>query len=378
MEETRNAWENEELLNIVTVGHVDHGKSTVIGRLLADAGALPKGKLESIRENCRRNSKPFEYAFLLDALHNEQDQGITIDTARCFFKSDKRRYIIIDAPGHIEFLKNMVTGASRAEAALMVIDAARGVEENTRRHGYFLSMLGIRQVAVLVNKMDLVGYSEEVYRSIVTEFTEFLAKINISPAAFIPVSGMEGDNIAIRSERTPWYFGPTVLEQMDAFVPVPSPENRPLRMPVQGVYKFTEGGDERRTVAVDGGHVGDLGGQAAVNPYRAAAVLVHDGHLRAVSESAFAAAFQADDLFDERPCADVVVADAGVADAHARCEPDTAAQPCAAQLRGVKVLRHLDRRPVVGRRAGGFERGDFAGGQSSVCVHSRHISNLQI
>ena len=378
MEETRNVWENEELLNIVTVGHVDHGKSTVIGRLLADAGALPKGKLESIRENCRRNSKPFEYAFLLDALHNEQDQGITIDTARCFFKSDKRRYIIIDAPGHIEFLKNMVTGASRAEAALMVIDAARGVEENTRRHGYFLSMLGIRQVAVLVNKMDLVGYSEEVYRSIVTEFTEFLAKINISPAAFIPVSGMEGDNIAIRSERTPWYFGPTVLEQMDAFVPVPSPENRPLRMPVQGVYKFTEGGDERRTVAVDGGHVGDLGGQAAVNPYRAAAVLVHDGHLRAVSESAFAAAFQADDLFDERPCADVVVADAGVADAHARCEPDTAAQPCAAQLRGVEVLRHLDRRPVVGRRAGGFERGDFAGGQSSVCVHSRHISNLQI
>ena len=131
-------------------------------------------------------------------------------------------------------------------------------------------------------------------------------------------------------------------------------------------------------MAVDGGHVGDLGGQAAVNPYRAAAVLVHDGHLRAVSESAFAAAFQADDLFDERPCADVVVADAGVADAHARCEPDTAAQPCAAQLRGVKVLRHLDRRPVVGRRAGGFERGDFAGGQSSVCVHSRHISNLQI
>ena len=249
MEETRNVWENEELLNIVTVGHVDHGKSTVIGRLLADAGALPKGKLESIRENCRRNSKPFEYAFLLDALHNEQDQGITIDTARCFFKSDKRRYIIIDAPGHIEFLKNMVTGASRAEAALMVIDAARGVEENTRRHGYFLSMLGIRQVAVLVNKMDLVGYSEEVYRSIVTEFTEFLAKINISPAAFIPVSGMEGDNIAIRSERTPWYFGPTVLDQMDAFVPVPSPENRPLRMPVQGVYKFTEGGDERRIVA---------------------------------------------------------------------------------------------------------------------------------
>ena len=135
MAEIMNAFENEELLNIVTVGHVDHGKSTVIGRLLADAGALPKGKLEAIRENCRRNSKPFEYAFLLDALHNEQDQGITIDTARCFFKSEKRRYIIIDAPGHIEFLKNMVTGASRAEAALMVIDAARGVLPRASRTG---------------------------------------------------------------------------------------------------------------------------------------------------------------------------------------------------------------------------------------------------
>ena len=160
-----------EHMNIVIVGHVDHGKSTVIGRLLADTGALPQGKLEQIREMCRRNDKPFEYAFLLDALKDERSQGITIDTARCFFKSDKRRYIIIDAPGHIEFLKNMVTGASRAEAALMVIDASRGVEENTRRHGYFLSMLGITQVAVLVNKMDLVDYREDVYRSITAAFT---------------------------------------------------------------------------------------------------------------------------------------------------------------------------------------------------------------
>lgn len=239
----------EELLNIVTVGHVDHGKSTVIGRLLADAGALPQGKLEAIRDNCRRNSKPFEYAFLLDALHNEQDQGITIDTARCFFKSDKRRYIIIDAPGHIEFLKNMVTGASRAEAALMVIDASRGVEENTRRHGYFLSMLGIRQVAVLINKMDLADYREERYRAIVTEFSAFLEKIDIRPAAFIPVSGMEGDNIALPSARMPWYKGCTVLEQMDAFAPTPTAEESPLRLPVQGVYKFTGQGDTRRIVA---------------------------------------------------------------------------------------------------------------------------------
>ena len=175
----------------------------MIGRLLADAGALPDGKLEAIKENCKRNSKPFEYAFLLDALKYEQAQGITIDTARCFFQTDRRDYIIIDAPGHIEFLKNMVTGASRAEAALLVIDASHGVEENTRRHGYFLSMLGIRQVSVLVNKMDLVDYKEEVFESIRDEYKKFLKKIDINPITFIPVSGMEGDNIAIRSRKCP-------------------------------------------------------------------------------------------------------------------------------------------------------------------------------
>jgi bifunctional enzyme CysN/CysC len=241
--------EQEQVLNIVTVGHVDHGKSTVIGRLLADAHGLPEGKLEAVRENCRRNSKPFEYAFLLDALKNEQAQGITIDTARCFFRSDKRRYIIIDAPGHIEFLKNMVTGASRAEAALMVIDAARGVEENTRRHGYFLSMLGIRQVSVLVNKMDLVDYSQDIYEDICAEFKKFLDKVDIRPVSFIPVSGMAGDNIALRSENMPWYDGPTMLEQMDAFTPVPSRSRMSFRMPVQGVYKFTQNNDSRRIIA---------------------------------------------------------------------------------------------------------------------------------
>ena len=225
----------EEIMNIVTVGHVDHGKSTVVGRLMADTGVLPEGKLEQIRENCRRNSKPFEYAFLLDALKNEQAQGITIDTARCFFKTEKRHYIIIDAPGHIEFLKNMVTGASRAEAALLVIDAARGIEENTRRHGYFLSMLGIRQVAVLVNKMDLVAYRQQVYDDIRTAYADFLHKIGITPASFIPVSGMQGDNIAGHSANMPWYDGLNVLEQLDRFQAVPEPEDRPLRLPVQGV-----------------------------------------------------------------------------------------------------------------------------------------------
>src|SRR5512134_1039618 len=140
-------------IKIVVVGHVDHGKSTVIGRLLADTGSLPEGKLEQVKAMCERNARPFEYAFLLDALKNEQAQGITIDTARSFFKTQKRNYIINDAPGHIEFLKNMITGAARAEAALLVIDAMEGIQENSRRHGYLLSLLGFKQLAVLVNKM---------------------------------------------------------------------------------------------------------------------------------------------------------------------------------------------------------------------------------
>jgi len=248
-------------LNIVIAGHVDHGKSTVIGRLFADTNSLPQGKLEQIKEMCRRNSKPFEYAFLLDALKDERSQGITIDTARSFFKTEKRRYIIIDAPGHIEFLKNMITGASRAEAALLVIDANEGIQENSRRHGYMLSMLGISQIAVLVNKMDLVGYDEKIYNNIVAEFTEFLGKINIKPMSFTPISAMQGDNIAIKSNNMPWFGGMTVLEVLDNFKDSKLPDDLPFRMFVQDVYKFTASGDDRRIIAgtIDAGvlHAGD-------------------------------------------------------------------------------------------------------------------------
>ncbi len=244
-------------MNIVIVGHVDHGKSTVIGRLLADTNALPEGKLEQIREMCRRNSKVFEYAFLLDALKDERSQGITIDSARCFFKTEKRKYIIIDAPGHIEFLKNMITGASRAEAALLVIDAKEGVRENSRRHGYMLSMLGIKQIAVLVNKLDLVGYDRAVFDSIVSEYTAFLNKINVKPTCFIPISATEGANIAVRSVYTPWYDGNTVLQELDEFTTDEEAEGQPFRMPVQDVYKFTREGDDRRIIAgmIDSGSV---------------------------------------------------------------------------------------------------------------------------
>ncbi len=236
-------------MNIVIVGHVDHGKSTVIGRLLADTGTLPQGKLESVRENCRKNSKPFEYAFLLDALKDEQSQGITIDMARCFFKTAARDYIIIDAPGHIEFLKNMITGASRAESALLVIDVDEGIKENSKRHGQMVSMLGVKQVTVLVNKMDLVDFSEEVFEKLKSDYSEFLAQIKVKPVSFIPVSAREGDNIATLSERMPWYTGATVLQQLDGFKSDKQLQDKPFRFPVQDIYKFTRRNDDRRIVA---------------------------------------------------------------------------------------------------------------------------------
>lgn len=238
-----------ENMHIVIGGHVDHGKSTVVGRLLADTGSLPEGKLEQVKALCERTARPFEYAFLLDALKDEQAQGITIDAARVFFKTARRHYIIIDAPGHIEFLKNMVTGAARAEAALLVIDAKEGVQENSRRHGYMMSMLGIRQIAVLVNKMDLVGYDQRHFDNIVREYSDFLTRLGVHPDCFIPAAGREGVNIASHSNAMPWYNGPTVLEALDRFIPARPATDQPFRMPVQDVYKFTAQGDDRRIVA---------------------------------------------------------------------------------------------------------------------------------
>ncbi|MCK5082563.1 MAG: 50S ribosome-binding GTPase, partial [Candidatus Omnitrophica bacterium] len=238
-----------EQMNVVIVGHVDHGKSTLIGRLLADTGSLPEGKLAAVEANCKRNAKPLEYAFLLDALKDEQSQGITIDTARCFFKSKKRDYIIIDAPGHIEFLKNMVTGAARAEAAILVIDAHEGIQENSKRHGYMMSFLGVKNITVCVNKMDLVDYSEEVFEKIKKEYTAFLNEIHLELDNFIPVSAREGDNIILPSNNMPWYKGSSALEALDEFAKVAPNHARDLRFPVQDIYKFTAEGDDRRIIA---------------------------------------------------------------------------------------------------------------------------------
>ncbi len=241
--------ETREQMNVVIVGHVDHGKSTLVGRLLADTGSLPQGKVEEIKARCARNAKPFEYAFLLDALKDEQSQGITIDTARSFFKSKKRDYIIIDAPGHIEFLKNMISGAARAEAALLVIDAFEGIKENSKRHGYMMSFLGIKNVTVCVNKMDLVKYSEVVFSQIKKEYSNFLKEINLEPQNFIPIAAREGDSMVSLSKNMPWYKGATVLEALDSFKKAAPKYEQPFRMPLQDIYKFTEEDDDRRIFA---------------------------------------------------------------------------------------------------------------------------------
>ena len=234
-----------EHLNIVIVGHVDHGKSTLLGRLYADTDSLPDGKLDKVRDICRRQGKEFEYAFLFDAFLEEQEQGITIDTARTFFKWEGRHYIIIDAPGHKEFLKNMVSGAARAEASLLVIDASEGVKEQSKKHGYLLSLLGIRQVAIVVNKMDLAGYRQDVFDAIEKEYRAFLAQLKVMPGRFIPVSAKLGDNIARQSDKMPWYSGPTVLETLGLFRKETARDRQPLRCPIQDVYKF----DARRIIA---------------------------------------------------------------------------------------------------------------------------------
>src|SRR3974390_94590 len=166
-----------EQLKIVIVGHVDHGKSTFVGRLFHDTGSLPEGKLEQLQKVAERRGVPFEWANLMDALQSERDQNITIDTPQIWFHTRKRQYVIIDAPGHKEFLKNMVTGAANAEAALLLIDAGEGVQEQSRRHGYLLNLLGIRQIVVLVNKMDLKNYSQARLDQIESEYRAWLKPI---------------------------------------------------------------------------------------------------------------------------------------------------------------------------------------------------------
>ena len=232
-------------LQLVVVGHVDHGKSTLIGRLLFDTHSVPDGKAERIEAACKAEGMEFEYAFLMDALLEEQAQNITMDTTRVPFRTERRSFTIIDAPGHKEFLKNMITGAANADAAVLLVDAHEGLREQSRRHCFLLSLLGLRQIVVAVNKMDLVGYKPEVFEAIREELGAFLAKLGVEPAHFVPISAKHGEGLLGYSDKMKWYRGPTLVEALEQFRATPPASGGPLRLSVQDVYRF----DARRIIA---------------------------------------------------------------------------------------------------------------------------------
>jgi bifunctional enzyme CysN/CysC len=232
-------------LRVVIVGHVDHGKSTLVGRLLYETGSLPEGKFEQIQTVCRRRGMQFEWAFLMDALQAERDQNITIDVSQIWFKTRRRNYVIIDAPGHKEFLKNMVSGAASADAAILLIDAHEGIQEQSRRHAYLLSLLGIRQVVVVVNKMDLVNFDQAVFTQIEADYRDFLRQLNVQPLQFLPIAARDGVNMVSRDSKTSWFDGPTLIQTLDDLEQPAPPADLPLRFAVQDVYRF----DHRRILA---------------------------------------------------------------------------------------------------------------------------------
>lgn len=227
-------------MNIVIVGHVDHGKSTLIGRLFYDTDSLPVGVIEEIRKTCEMLGRDMEFAYLLDSLSEEREQNITIDTTQSFFKTAKRKYAIIDAPGHKEFLRNMITGAAQADAGVLIVSAEEGVQEQSKRHAYLLSLLGLKQVIVVINKMDKFEYGQTRFDELKNEMSVFLAKLGMAPQQVIPISAREGDNVAQKSKNMPWYQGATVLEALDGFVAKDEETQKPLRLPVQDVYKIDD------------------------------------------------------------------------------------------------------------------------------------------
>ena len=238
---------------IVIVGHVDHGKSTLIGRLLHDTGNLPDGHAAAAAASSARRGLKIEWAFLLDSLQAERDQGVTIDSTRLPFVLDGQPFVIVDAPGHRQFLRNMVTGAADAAAAVLVVDIAEGAQEQTRRHALLLRLIGVRHVVVLLNKADKLEYDQARIDAATRALTALLARMEITPAALIPASARHGDNIAARSAEMPWYDGPILTEALKA-VPALAPlHDLPLRLPVQDVYRD---GDTRYVVGrIESGRV---------------------------------------------------------------------------------------------------------------------------
>ena len=232
-------------INLVIAGHVDHGKSTLIGRLLHDTDSLTEGKMAAVKAMSERRGMPLEYAFLLDALQAERDQGITIDTTQVLFNSKKRSYLIIDAPGHKEFLKNMISGAAQADAGVVVIDVEEGIQEQSRRHCYLLRLLGLKEIIIVVNKMDLIEYSQRKFNHLKKQIVEYLSEIDLACKAVVPISARDGQGLINLSEKMPWYTGSNFIDTLDQLPEANSTNDLPTRLPIQDVYKF----DERRIIA---------------------------------------------------------------------------------------------------------------------------------
>jgi bifunctional enzyme CysN/CysC len=232
--------EHKSLLRFITCGSVDDGKSTLIGRLLYDSKMIFEDQLAALEADSKKigtQGGDLDFALLVDGLAAEREQGITIDVAYRFFSTDKRKFIVADTPGHEQYTRNMVTGASTADLAVILIDARKGVLTQTRRHSYLVSLIGIRKIVLAINKMDLVGYSEETFNRIVDDYREFAKQIGLAEFVAIPVSGLRGDNITSPSEHTAWYHGPTLMGFLETVEIEDQAQHRPLRMPVQWVNR---------------------------------------------------------------------------------------------------------------------------------------------
>jgi elongation factor 1-alpha len=229
-------------LNLVTIGHVDHGKSTLIGRMLYDTGSLTEETLRKLKEAAKEVKKEtFEFAFALDVLKEERERGLTIDLRHQRFDTDKYYFTVIDAPGHRDFVKNMITGASQADAALLVVSAIEGPQEQTKEHIYLAKVLGIQQLIVAINKMDAVNYEQAKYEEAKNKTAEILKAVGFDPEKiiFVPTSAYKGDMVAKRGEEMKWYTGPTIYEALDTLTVAEKPVDKPLRLPIQDVYTIT-------------------------------------------------------------------------------------------------------------------------------------------
>ncbi|MBB5619097.1 sulfate adenylyltransferase subunit 1 [Pedobacter cryoconitis] len=226
------------ILKFFTAGSVDDGKSTLIGRLLYDTGSILADQLEALQQSNRKNDDgTIDLAILTDGLRAEREQGITIDVAYKYFQTGKRKFIIADTPGHIQYTRNMVTGASTANLAIILVDARNGVVEQTIRHSYLVSLLGVSHVVICINKMDMEGYSEEVFNTITENYKKMAAKLNLQDITFIPVSALKGDNIVHTSEHMPWYQGTSLLDFLETVEVTVNQDLHYARMPVQWVIR---------------------------------------------------------------------------------------------------------------------------------------------